>query len=276
MKRLIFLLTLISITAHAQQKMVWPHHKKSVIILTYDDALPSQLKTAVPQLEKANLTATFFLTGASVDKSITQWREVAKAGFELGNHTIYHPCTPENDNPTSSATYTTYQMCREIQVMNTLLFAIDGHTTRTFSYPCTDTLAGGKSYISALKQAGLIKYGRLGGDATAIVTDFDHLDPLLVPSYGLDKDTPASALIDYVKHVQQVGGMGIIMFHGIGGDWIKTSPEDHQQLVDYLKTHHKEIWIATFQQAMDYITRSKVKMPLKEKAEKPALAAIGN
>ena len=99
------MLTLISITAHAQQRLVWPHHKKSVIILTYDDALPSQLKTAVPQLEKANLTATFFLTGASVDKSITQWREVAKAGFELGNHTIYHPCTPENDNPTSWLEY---------------------------------------------------------------------------------------------------------------------------------------------------------------------------
>jgi peptidoglycan/xylan/chitin deacetylase (PgdA/CDA1 family) len=257
MKPFVVLLTLITFTAQAQQKMIWPHHKKAVIVLTYDDALVSQLKVAIPQLEKANLTATFFLTGAMTDQTIPQWRAAAKKGFELGNHTIYHPCMPVNDNPTSSANYTVAEMYHEIQVMNSWLFAIDGHITRTFSFPCTDTLAGGKSYVRTLKNNNLIKYARMGGDASAIITDFNHLDPLLVPSYGLDANTPAADLIAYVKHVEQTGGMGIIMFHGIGGDWIRTSPQDHQQLLDYLKAHHKEIWVATFQQAMDYVMAAK-------------------
>src|SRR5580700_8091860 len=47
----------------AQPKpMEWPHHKKATIVLTYDDALLSQLDTAVPQLKNAGFKATFFLT----------------------------------------------------------------------------------------------------------------------------------------------------------------------------------------------------------------------
>ena len=51
MKYLAILLFLISgFTVQAQQKITWPHHKKAVIVLTYDDALESQLDNAVPQL----------------------------------------------------------------------------------------------------------------------------------------------------------------------------------------------------------------------------------
>lgn len=46
--------------------------------------------------------------------------------------------------------------------------------------------------------------------------------------------------------------MGIIMFHGIGGDYITTISAAHQQLLDYLKENRKDIWVATFQEALDY------------------------
>ncbi len=60
MKKLIFLLLFVNITANAQEKIDWPDHKKAVIVLTYDDALESQLNIAVPQLEAAHFPATFF------------------------------------------------------------------------------------------------------------------------------------------------------------------------------------------------------------------------
>jgi peptidoglycan-N-acetylglucosamine deacetylase len=44
------------------------------------------------------------------------------------------------------------------------------------------------------------------------------------------------------------------MFHGIGGDYITTSSAAHQALLDYLKKN-KDIWVASFQQAMDYVVR---------------------
>jgi len=238
----------------ATQPMQWPHHKRAAIVLTYDDALLSQLDTAIPQLERAGLTATFFLTSDLDYKTLPRWRAAAKKGFELGNHTLYHPCNSTTDNPVSSATYTPYLMVREIEVMNWLLYAIDGKMTRTYAYPCTDTTAGGQSYVDTLKRYRSVKYARLGGDEkTAIITDFAHLDSLRVPSLGLEDSTSAEAIIGFVKAVQQRGGLGIIMFHGIGGDYITTSATVHQQLLDYLVANKDSIWVPTFQEAMDYV-----------------------
>jgi hypothetical protein len=135
------------------------------------------------------------------------------------------------------------------------LFAVDGKSTRTYAYPCTETEVGGRSYVDSLRKAGLVKYARVGGDVDAVVTDFKKLDPLQVPSYGLDDNTPADKLIAFAKLVQQKGGMGIFMFHGIGGDYITTSVKAHKELLEYLAKNKKDIWVATFQEAMDYITK---------------------
>jgi peptidoglycan/xylan/chitin deacetylase (PgdA/CDA1 family) len=237
------------------QTFAWPEHKKATIVLTYDDALLSQLDTAVPQLKRAGLTATFFLTGDLDYNTLPRWRAVAKAGFELGNHTLYHPCANTSDNPVNSASYTAFQMMREIEVMNWLLFAIDGKTTRTYAYPCAETVAGGKDYVDTLRHSKPVKYARIGGDTGAVITDFAHLDLLRVPSLGLKSNTSASELITFVKRVAQTGGMGVIMFHGIGGDYITTAAAVHQELLDYLKQNSRTIWVPTFQQAMDYVVQ---------------------
>ncbi len=256
MKRLFPFLLLFAFAAQAQHKMHWPAHKKAVIVLTYDDALESQLDNALPQLEAAGLKATFFLTGDGDMNALTipRWREAAKKGYELGNHTLFHPCAPTDDNPVSSAPYSVTGILAEIEVMNHFLYAIDSKFYRTYAYPCTETTVGNnKDYVDSLKRSGLVKYARVGGDVDAVITDFKNLNSLLVPSYGLEGNNTGKQLIAFVKLVQQKGGMGIFMFHGIGGDFITVSAEAHQQLITYLKQHKKDIWITTFQQAMDYI-----------------------
>ncbi|WP_428329218.1 polysaccharide deacetylase family protein [Mucilaginibacter sp.] len=254
-KGFIFFFLLLSHSVNAQQKITWPHHKKAVIVLTYDDALASQLKTAIPQLDAAHFKGTFFLTGMSRD-AIPKWRAVSKNGHELANHTLYHPCLSATmpDNPVNdSQHYTIYGILREIDAQNNFLYAIDGKTTRTYAYPCTETAVGGRSYVDSLRRSGMIKYARIGGDMDAIITDFKKLDLLLVPSYGLDENASGAKLIAFVKKAEQSAGMGIFMFHGIGGDYITTPSASHQELINYLKKHKKTIWVATFQQAMDYV-----------------------
>jgi peptidoglycan/xylan/chitin deacetylase (PgdA/CDA1 family) len=239
------------------QPIAWPHHKKAAIVLTYDDALRSQLDTAVPQLRRARLKATFFLTGDMDSSTIPRWRALAREGFELGNHTLFHPCMGGNDNPVSSDPYTPYQMIREIDVMNHFLFAVDGKNGRTYAYPCTETTVGGQDYVDTLRRYKVVKYARVGGDTGAVITDPVHLDPLRVPALGLEEHTPAEELIAFVKQVQASGGMGVIMFHGIGGDYITTSSQVHQQLLNYLVENRKTIWVATFMEAMDVVTKRK-------------------
>lgn len=256
MNRLILFLLLLSFDARAQQKINWPHHKKAVIVLTYDDALNSQLNIAVPQLDSAHLTGTFFITGDINYITIPQWRALSKRGYELGNHTLYHPCTIANDNPVPSESYTIYGIIREISLMNFYLYAIDGNTGRTYAYPCTETSVGGKSYVDSLRKYGLIKYARTGGDENSVITDFKNLDPLQVPSYALMGNNTGAELIAFVKKVQQSGGMGVFMFHGVGGDYITTSARAHRELLAYLKKNAKDIWVPTFQQAMDYVVQA--------------------
>jgi peptidoglycan/xylan/chitin deacetylase (PgdA/CDA1 family) len=259
MKTIFFILFLIGGVA-VQAQIKWPDDKKSAIILTYDDALPSQLKIAVPQLTKAKLKATFFLTSDIDSSSIPQWRALSKKGFELGNHTVFHPCAGTDDNPVPSDHYTAYQIIREIEVMDRFLYAVDGKTKRTFAYPCAETLVGGRDYVDSLRKYTLVKYARAGGDSTAFITDFNHLDPFRVPSYGLEGGETGVQLIAFVKKVQQSGGLGIIMIHGVGGDYITIQAEAHQQLIHYLETKQKEIWVPSFQQGMDYVNKQ---IPLK-------------
>jgi peptidoglycan/xylan/chitin deacetylase (PgdA/CDA1 family) len=233
----------------------WPRRHKACIVLTYDDALESQLKVAAPQLKAAHLPATFFLTGDIDTGTIPQWRALAHQGFELGNHTLYHPCLSTEDNPVHSENYTIESMLREIELMNNYLFAIDGHTARTYAYPCAESSAGGKDYVDSLRDYELVKYARMGGDTDAVITDFKHLDLLRVPSFGLEGNNTGAQLIKFVKRVQRAGGMGIIMFHGVGGDYITVSAAAHQELLKYLAANRRSIWVATFLNAMDYVTR---------------------
>ncbi len=258
MKRLTFIFLMFGFVAQAQQKVSWPNHKKAVIVLTYDDAIASQLNVAIPQLDSAGLTGTFFLTATLNSQTIPLWQAVAAKGYELANHTMYHPClsTAFKANPVNYAeNYSPFMMIREIASMNNLLFAVDGKVNRSYAYPCTELSVGGVNYVDTLRKSGLIKYARIGGGPEAIITDFKHLDPLLVPSWGLPANSTGAELIQYVKKVQASGGMGVFMFHGVGGDYITTPAVAHRQLLAYLKAHQDEIWVATFQQAMDYITR---------------------
>ena len=242
-----------SFAGRAQQPtMQWPDHKKATIVLTYDDALISQLDTAVPQLKRAGFKATFFLTSDIDYVTMPRWRKLASEGFELGNHTLYHPCTPSPDNPVSSAAYTQTQMINEIDLMNRFLWALDGNTMRPFAYPCAETLAGGNDYVDSLRRSGTVRYARIGGDESAVITDFVHLDSLRVPALGLEDHTDSATIIAFIKKVQSAGGLGVIMFHGIGGDYITTSTAVHQAVLNYLKKQKESIWITTFGKAMDW------------------------
>lgn len=224
---------------------------KAIIVLTYDDGLTSQLQTALPQLQQAGFKATFFLTGYMGMANLPRWRAAAKAGYELGNHTVFHPCYTSNGNALPAKGYTLAAMLREISVMNTFLFALDGKTTRPFAYPCTDTLAGNQGYVEPLRQSRMASCARLGGDTDAIVTDFTRLDDFRLPAFGVDNGTPARRLIDFARLAEQSGGMGIFIFHGIGGDYLSITAGAHQQLLYYLKSHRKTIMVTTLGKALE-------------------------
>jgi peptidoglycan/xylan/chitin deacetylase (PgdA/CDA1 family) len=250
------LLAMLAAQAHAQT--AWPKGKIAAIVLTYDDALHSQLDVAVPQLDAAGFKGTFFLDGDIKPADMLRWRSVQRSGHELGNHSLFHPCPramlPDRKQYLTD-NYDVDRMLGEIAVMNNVLFGIDGALARTYSVPCSQMLVGGVDYTDALRRSGLVKYVRTGGDQyRSVVTDFAKLDLFQVPSYGPVDKPDGATLIAYVERVRAAKGLGVLQFHGTGGDYLEVTAEAHQQLLDWLH-RHPEIWVARFQDAMDYVSR---------------------
>jgi peptidoglycan/xylan/chitin deacetylase (PgdA/CDA1 family) len=248
---------LAACTSPATAQMKWPEGRTAAIVLTYDDALQSQLQFVLPQLAETGLHGTFFLEGANVTPAdMRRWREVQRAGHELGNHSLFHPC-PKAMLPDRTQyyaeNYDARRLLDELAVMNDVLFGIDGEQTRTFSVPCSQMLMGGVDYTEALRHAGLVKYVRNGGDQyQSVITDFRKLDFFNVPSWGPVDGPDGAQLIAYAQRVAGSRALGVFQFHGVGGDYLSVSADAHHELVRFLKSH-PEIWVGTFQQVLDYV-----------------------
>jgi peptidoglycan-N-acetylglucosamine deacetylase len=255
--RLIVILIIIAFAMPAAAQTSWPKGKIAAIVLTYDDALASQLDIAIPQLDAARLKGTFFLSGRLTAPALDRWRRAQRRGHELGNHSVNHPC-PRAMLPDRvdhhAEDYTVERMLDEIAAMNMTLSAIDGREARTFSVPCSQMLVGGKDYTRDLRQSKLVKFARTGGDAwKSVVTEPAGLDLFQVPSYGPVDKPGAAELIAYVERVRAARGLGVLQFHGVGGDYLEVSAEAHAALLKHLR-QSSDLWIGTFEEVMDYVT----------------------
>jgi peptidoglycan/xylan/chitin deacetylase (PgdA/CDA1 family) len=258
MSRLIRIAAWLSaaVIGQAQAQITWPDGKVAAIVLTYDDALRSQLDIALPQLDAAKFKGTFFLDGDITTADMRRWRLAATSGHELGNHSLFHPCPramlPDRRNYLTD-NYDVPRMLEEIAAMNNVLFGIDGGSSRTYAVPCSQTVVGTQDYIEPLRRSGQVRFVRTGGDQwSSVITDVARLDPFRVPSYGPVNEPGAAELIAYVDRVRAARGLGVLQFHGVGGDYLKVSAQAHQALVDHLRAH-PDIWVKTFQEVLGYL-----------------------
>lgn len=236
----------------------FPNGAQAAICLTYDDGLPSHVNTVGPALDKFGLKGTFFVTvsSASLQDDMDKWRNLAAAGYELANHSVYHPCRkslPGMDwvkDYNNLDDYTVEQMLSELKVANGYLQALDGKKGRTYAYPCAHLFAGGVSFKDSIVQV-----------ATAARGVHDHL----VPPAEIDLNNVASwapngvsgqELIAYVQLVMEKKTLGTFCFHGVGAEYLSVSAEAHEELLKWLSEHRREIWVATFEEATEFL-RSK-------------------
>ncbi|EDY81861.1 Polysaccharide deacetylase domain protein [Verrucomicrobiia bacterium DG1235] len=255
MKKLPLILSLIplatALLTAAPDTFTWPDGKKAAVCLTYDDSLASQIDIAYPQLQAAGLKGTFFLqgNGGTMTDRVDDWRQVAAAGHELASHSLFHPCRrglPGRDWVSEVHDLDQYDLDRvktELEITNTLLHAIDGKTTRTFAYPCGDTAAdhGEHSFLPITSELFIASRGVYPNLDTMRDFKFSNT-PAFDPS---GKDISAS--IAYLEDCYKKGTPAIFLNHGVGGDYLVTSAELHQQILDYLVANQDRFWIDTFQ-----------------------------
>lgn len=243
------------VAAPAASATEWPNGAKTAVVLTYDDALTSQLDHAVPLLNQAGLKATFFLANVK-QADVPRWRAAAAKGHELGNHTIFHPCSAASfpaDPRYTSESYTVPSMLKEIEQQNVLLTAIDGKYRHGMATPCGQSVAGGADYLEALRAAGLVTYVR-GVNVTPedLRGDASRIDPMHVPARGFPESATGRDLITFAEQGREGGGLTVFLFHGVAGDYLQVSDAAHRELVAWLATNRKDVWVTTLQEALDW------------------------
>ena len=253
----VFAIIFLCFSTEINAQFKWPNGAKAAVVLTYDDGLDCHLDVVVPQLDEVGLKGTFFCTGSSQSlyNRTDEWREIAKKGHELGNHTLFHPCDgnihdwvkPEYD----LNKYTLEQILAELQTANTLLKAIDGKTERTFGYTCSNFIAGGEDFSDDIKSMFV------GARCDApIPENMDDYNVYKTPSKGV-QDFTAEELIAYANEAKENGTIAIFMFHSVGGGYLNVGANEHRALLKYIKENDDDFYCASFLEVMKYIKQNR-------------------
>jgi peptidoglycan/xylan/chitin deacetylase (PgdA/CDA1 family) len=249
----------LAFSAEPSGSIPWPKGARAAVVLTYDDGMDAQLDHAAPDLDSVGLKGTFYvhLASPSLAKRLPEWRALGLRGHELANHAIFHPCLKTDPKGGTRdwvrpefalENYTVERIRDEAAAMNTMLWALDGERTRTFAYNCTETSAGGRSYVEALRP--LFLAARIGDDR--IVEDVRGQDPHLVPSWAVE-GTSGPQMIAFAQRALDRGGLAVFQFHGVGGQWISVSREAHRELLQWLADRRDTVWTDTFRNVMSHV-----------------------
>ena len=221
-----------------------PAADRAIVSLTYDDNLESQLEYAVPQLNAHGMQGTFYLN--DVSEKFDAWIKVREAGHELGSHTKLHPCTAKFDwvkEGNASEDFSLERMAKELDEQIALLKTLGEKAPFSFAYPCGTTWVGSgqTSYIPLVEERFIAARG-VSGD---IVT---HLESAMnVPAYFLEG--PLEAFIGSANVAIEQKGWVVFGFHGVGGDYLTVSGEDHNAFLDWLADHKTEVAVLPFRDA---------------------------
>jgi len=249
----------VNVTAQTDKPDFWDG-KQCAVVLTYDDATNFHLDNVIPALDSLELRATFYVPGASASlyKRMDEWREAARKGHELGNHTIFHPCHGKSKNRKwvnpdyDMDNYTISKFIDEIKVNNTLLKAIDGKTVRTFAYTCGDTSIGDSSFVDLLKNYFIAARGVNPG-----VNYINSTNLFNIKTFGV-KNKTAEELINLIEKEKSKNAMITLLFHGVGGGKpFSMTTEEHSKFIHYLKQNEDNIMIVPMVEAVKSWNRMK-------------------
>jgi peptidoglycan-N-acetylglucosamine deacetylase len=245
----------ISIQLSAQTATTW-HGKQCAVVLTYDDALNVHLDNAIPLLDSLGLKATFYLSAyfPGSRNRLADWRKASSKGYELANHTLFHPCigdAPGRGFITADYNMNNYsvrRMVEETRMTNVFLEALDGKKKRTFAFTCGDMKVRDTSFMDSMKDdfvaARAVRHEML---------PIDKVDLYNVPCYAINGQT-GDQLVALVKEAMAKKQLLVFLFHGVGGEHsLNVSLPAHRQLLQFLKQNEKTIWVAPMLEVAEFI-----------------------
>ena len=229
-----------------------------LVVLTFDDGCASGFTVVAPILKSLGFNGTFYVCDFDSFKTRKDWymtwrqmKELAEAGFEIGNHTVGH--------------YGTYS---GFMAMEDELYANNGPKMTTVCWP----LYGVDWNICPKLAADGYTFGR-GGHERPYRPTVDN--PFDVPSFTIRDGPPVES---FIKQAQQAcqGRVVVYCFHGVPDmehSAVGLKPETFKVMMQYLKNNNYKV--IAMRDLAEYIDPAKAAKlpptPREVKAEDPFL-----
>lgn len=227
----------------------WPDGARGAVSLTFDDGLPSQLSRAIPIMDARGLKATFYLCAAeSALHAFEPWKDVARRGHEIGNHTAHHPC-PENvlEDP-HPGVFVLEDMSVEdyetelLEAARGIAILAPGQEATSFAYPCYEPFVGrGAGRASVVPVVARHCIAGRGRGEIPFANDPLRADLAHLWSWPCERRLGAE-LIGLVEHAVSRDRWAILTFHGVHEGHLSVAANDFEALCDHLTAQKGRIW----------------------------------
>jgi len=226
----------------------WPDDCQGAVSLTFDDGMTSQLQVAIPMLNEHGLTATFYVNprGENWRERLEPWRAAARAGHEIGNHTMGHACTRafrDTGEPAGLEAMTIEELEADVvEAERRLRLALPEQQDRSFSYPCyQDHIGEGEgrqSYVPVIARHFIA--ARAKGEVAnhPLSCTLHHLS-----SWPVERCCGAT-LVGLAERAASQGRWTILTFHGINQGHLTVADVDLRELCAHLRRHRERLWTA--------------------------------
>lgn len=245
--------------ASFSQNISWPNGNKVAISLTFDDGRMSQVDTGTALLDEYDVKATFYVVPSAVRERLDGWKKAVASGHEIGNHSLFHPCTGNFPwaRPNALETYTLEKMHKELKLANDSIQYLLNVKSTSFAYPCGQTFVGrgvnAKSYIPVVAKLFASGRGWLDeGPNDPAYCDFAQLTGMEMDGKNFDE---VLALINQAK---ETGAWLVLAGHEMGEEGAQTTRLSMlRQLLEYAKDPANQVWIAAVNTVTAHIQQQK-------------------
>ena len=180
------------------------------VVITFDDACLSQFTFAAPVLKKYGFGATYFVceypvrTTEKRDELYMTWtqiKELNDMGFEIGNHSMYHP--------DALAKLPKEKIIEEIEAVENQCLKNGIPNPVSFAYP---NYSSSEEVLNIIKERGYL-WGRSGGSLYEPTQNHSLMVPcVILPNKPMEKTV--EKLNEYIDQAKD-GKALILLFHGV-------------------------------------------------------------
>jgi peptidoglycan/xylan/chitin deacetylase (PgdA/CDA1 family) len=205
-----------------------------LVVLTFDDAVKSHYTTVAPLLKRYGFGATFFVTefqeppfsDTTLYMTWPEIGELARMGFEVGNHTWKHTHVDRMDRA---------HFVEELRYVEEKLRSLGAPLPVSFAYPAYATSPDAPN---VLHEQGY-KLARIGG---ARAYDPRRDDPMLIPSFTTGEKNRDEILRAF--SLARDGKIVVLTIHGVpdaAHPWVTTPVALFEEYLRWLADHHYRV-----------------------------------